>query len=303
MVTPPKIALVTGATGYIGSELANHLSRHGWVVNAIVRPKSDRSLLERQSEYSRFVTHLYDGTSKSLVTAVEKSQPDVVFHLASAVLSEQDTDNIDLMLDANIRFGVHLAQAMSSMGVTKLVNTGTFWQHYNGKPYDPVNLYAATKQALEALLQFYVNAHGFSVINLKLYDIYGDNDPRPKLLNLLKKTFHEGKPLAMSPGEQQVDLVHVHDVVTAYELAADRLISGKVDGMESYAVSSSQPVTLKALLELIEEVTGKTLPVQLGERPYRDREVMEPWVGESLPKWKPEISLKQGVSRVFSNNL
>jgi nucleoside-diphosphate-sugar epimerase len=300
LVTPSKIALITGATGYIGSELANHLSRQGWVVNVIVRPKSDRYLLERQGSSSCFLTHLYDGTAKSLLAAVEKSQPDVVFHLASAVLSEPDPDNIDSMLEANIRFGVHLAQAMSSMGVTKLVNTGTFWQHYDGKPYDPVNLYAATKQALEALLQFYVSAHGFSVINLKLFDTYGENDPRPKLLNLLKKTFREGTPLAMSPGDQKVDLVHVDDVVKAYETAAGLLISGRVDGMENYVVSSGQRLTLRALLKLIEDMTGKSLPIQWGERPYRDREIMEPMQGRCLPRWNVQIDIQKGISRLFN---
>ena len=125
------------------------------------------------------------------------------------------------------------------------------------------------------------------VIALKLFDTYGPNDPRPKLFRLLKTVSERQEPLAMSPGEQLIDLVYIDDVVKAYLIAAERLQAGLAYDHESYAVSSGRPISLKELVRTYEQVTGKKLPIQWGGRPYRPREVMVPWNrGEKLPGWE-----------------
>ena len=68
---------------------------------------------------------------------------------------------------------------MKEVGVKILVNTGTSWQHYENKDYSPVNLYAATKQSFEAILQYYVEVASLKAITLKLFETYGLDDPRP----------------------------------------------------------------------------------------------------------------------------
>jgi hypothetical protein len=56
------------------------------------------------------------------------------------------------------------------------------------------------------------------------------------------------------------------------------------------------PISLKELIKLYERVVGTLLPVELGGRPYRRREVMVPWdLGEVLPGWKPKIALEKGI--------
>jgi nucleoside-diphosphate-sugar epimerase len=62
---------------------------------------------------------------------------------------------------------------MQAAGIRRLVNAGTTWQHYLGQVYDPVNLYAATKQAFEAILKFYTSTRDFQAITLELTDTYG----------------------------------------------------------------------------------------------------------------------------------
>ena len=100
----------------------------------------------------------------------------------------------------------------------------------------------------------------------------------------------------MSPGEQLIDIVHVHDVCTAFIMAAERLLGGDGVGHERYAVSSGAPLPMKDLVRTFEKVAGVTLPIEWGGRPYRPREVMQPWTkGRPLPGWTPKISLERGL--------
>ena len=177
---------------------------------------------------------------------------------------------------------------MTLEGANYLVNTGTSWQHFENQSYSPVNLYAATKQAFEVLLEYYVEARELRVITLKLFDTYGPNDPRPKLLNLLKGLVNHDQRLAMTAGEQKIDMVHVEDVVRAFTIASDRLMQGKVLGMESYAVSSGRHLHLRELVNMVETKLVYKLPIDWGAKPYRKREVMTPWRGKQLPGWFPE---------------
>lgn len=292
-----KKALITGAAGFIGSHVARYLVAEGWSVHLIVRPASDLGILHEARE--RVVSHVHDGTTTGLQRIVEQAQPDVVFHLASLFLSQHRPEEVEPLVRSNILFGTQLAEAMAGSGCGRLINTGTSWQHFENSLSSPVNLYAATKQAFEAVLQYYVEACSLSVVTLKLFDTYGPRDPRPKLFTLLRKVAMESEPLAMSLGEQLIDLVYIDDVVAAFVLAAERLLAGEAQGHERYAVSSGAPLPLRNLVELYGRIVGRELPIRWGERPYRPREVMVPWnTGVSLPGWEPRVGLAEGLRRM-----
>lgn len=283
----PKV-LITGATGYIGTKLCQRLLAEGWQVDVLIRENS-RSLTPTLVDNA--TAHVYDGSTQSVQDAVAAACPDVVFHLASLFIAEHRSEQVTDLINSNLLFGTQLAEACARAGVKRFINTGTSWQHYRSDAYDPVCLYAATKQAFEALLEYYVQAYGIKAITLKLFDTYGPDDSRPKIFNLLNKVARSGEFLDMSPGEQLIDLVHIDDVVEAYLVAAQRLLEGKAMLHESYAVSSGQLLPLKELVELYAKVTKKTVNINWGARPYRYREVMSPWTDfKTLPGWKVEHS-------------
>lgn len=292
-----KRALVTGATGFIGSHVTRRLHRDGWDVHIVTRSGSDRSGL--QNIYNRLTVHKHDGSTQGMVCILKKSRPDAVFHLASLFLAQHQSDDIEPLIKSNLLFGTQLMEAMAKSDVRLLINTGTSWQHYENQLYSPVNLYAATKQAFEMILQFYLETTPMKAITLKLFDTYGPDDPRPKLFTLLRNAAQKGQALPMSPGEQLIDLVYIEDVVEAFILAAERLQTGQVDGHEIYAVSSGNPIKLRELVNRYVNIICTKLPVEWGEKPYRPREVMIPWhTGRSLPGWKPRISLDEGISMI-----
>ena len=291
-----KNIVVTGATGFVGSNLVRFLLKKNFKIYVIIRTDSDlANLTDIKEEVEIF---RYDNAIKNLIEFFTVVKPTTVFHLASNFIAEHESHQIDSLIQSNITFGLHLLEAMKVSGVKQLINTGTSWQHYNNEDYNPVCLYAATKQAFESLIEYYVQAEGFKVITLKLFDTYGEADTRPKLINLLNKFADDNTELNMSPGEQILNLVHIDDLCEAFYVGSKLIETEDYQGCHSYAVSNDRNYKLKEVIELFEKVSGKKIKVIWGGKPYRKREVMTVWdKGLRLPNWKPSITLEEGLTR------
>lgn len=291
--------LLTGSTGFVGHHLASALLNHGLEVHLLIRPNSNRARI--QTLPGAPVIHVHDGTIGGMVRIVQQAAPDTVFHLASHIVAEHQGEDIERLIASNILLGTQLLEAAARVAIPYFVNTGTFFQHYEGQVYSPVSLYAATKQGFQDILQYYVESTPVAAITLTLFDTYGPNDSRPKLLNLLMRAAKDGRPLLMSPGEQEVDLVFISDVVRAFFRAANILeTSGKEISGRSFSVDTGHRLPLREVVRVFEYVTGYHPRIQWGARPYRPREVMTPWKGETLPGWKPTVDLERGIRLTIS---
>lgn len=295
-----KTFLLTGATGFIGSHLLRRLTSLGWTAEILVRPASRLEVLADLRSNVRVHTH--DGSTPQLVDILQDVRPNLVIHLASHFQATHAPQDVEDLIRSNILFATQLAEAMNRVGCTRLLNAGTSWQHYQGEDYNPVCLYAATKQAYEDILEYFVQAVGLRVITLTLSDTYGPCDRRRKLFSLLRSASRHRRPIAMSPGEQRLDLVYISDVLDAFQAAAERLLNDEAVGHERYTVSSGEPVRLRDVAELYERVTEASLEIVWGGRAYREREVMYPWDGGTrLPGWSPKVSLEEGIRRIESD--
>lgn len=289
-----KRTLITGATGFIGSNLVRALLDTGWQVHAVVRPGSVLDSLEDVHERCTF--QVYDGSAESMLALMRDCRPDMVFHLASLYISEHRAHEITPLIESNITLGSHLAEAMVASGCKNLVNVGTSWQHYHGEGYRPVNLYAATKQAFEDILSYYHDAHALSCITLKLFDTYGAGDTRRKLMAIIVDAALSGAPIDMSPGEQIVDLSHVSDVVNALVEAAE-LLAAQPSAINSAYFVSGERMTIRELVALVANALQRPVHANFGGRPYRAREVMvPPTCSERIPFWESR-SAKRSLAR------
>ena len=294
--------LVTGATGFVGGHLVKRLLKERHEVHVLVRPTTDLALFG--NDLDRIVSHRHHGTTEGMVELVRNAQPDAVMHLASLFLGEHQSTNVDDLIASNVLLSTQLAEAMAVNEVQLLINVGTSWQHYEDGRYNPVNLYAATKQAYRSILRYYIEAANLKVINLELFDTYGPNDQRGKLFALLDRLRTSGDTLAMSPGDQQLDPVYIDDVSEAFIAALKRLRSDVVQDEETYSVRSQNPIKLKDLIKTYEDVAGSILKIEWGGRPYRAREVMAPWSrGETLPGWSSTITLQEGIKKILESDV
>jgi nucleoside-diphosphate-sugar epimerase len=283
-------ALITGGTGFIGAHLVRALVEMGWEVHVLTR----RNI----SQTDQIFYHRIPSAGEPLIPLFERIRPDVVFHLATCFVVDHRTDQIADIIESNLLFGTHLLEGMAASGVQRILNTGTAWQHMvcDSSDYHPANLYAATKQAFESILDFYCEVHSLAAISLKLFDSYGPGDDRPKLLNVLVNRDEGAPPLELSRGEQRLNLVHVADVVEAL-LQSERLLSRQeIPSHRRYVLGGVTPMHLKEIVETLESLAGRRFNVIWGAKQYRPREIMEPWTqGTNLPGWHPQIPLRRGL--------
>ena len=291
-----NVALVTGANGYIGSNLVRRLVSDHWCVHIIVRPSSNLEVLNPILD--KLVVHEHDGTTKNMIEIVFNASPDVIFHLASLYITQHKPDDIESLITSNILFSTQLAEAAVINGVRKFINTSSSWQHFEQEDYLPVNLYASTKQAFEDILKYFVDSYGLKVLSLVLFDTYGPGDFRPKLVSLLINSIKSQKALEMSPGMQKIDIVYIDDVVNAF-LKASCYLDYSKDLFSRYAVSSGLPITLLDFVSLFETIVNVKLKINWGAKPYRVREVMNTWQKfDLLPNWNPQVTLSEGLKKL-----
>lgn len=286
--------LITGINGFIGKNLVKRLIKENWEIYAIIRTTTDIDTLN--SFYGNKINFYVYKENVELYYVIEKIRPDITVHLASQYLTEHEYMDIPNLIKNNIIFGTSILDALVRNDCKKFVNIGTSWQHFNNEPYNPVNLYAATKQAFRDITVYFEKAFGLECITLELFDTYGDNDNRPKILNLIKKHLKSGEVLETTKGEQKLNLLHVDDVINGIMLSVKYLMDENIHCYGDFVISNNNTVSLFDLVKRCEKISNKKINIKWGARPYRRREVMTLWdKGEKLPGWEQLISLDEGL--------
>jgi len=295
--------LLTGGTGYIGSQLCKKLVNDQNIV-AVIKRKSSKTESIKEI-YDRLTVFNYDNDYSSINNALFSFNPDIVIHLASYQVYKHETEDINKILDSNIALGVYLLESMKENNIKYFINTETFWQNYKDEPYNPVCLYAASKKAFKDLLKYYTEMKIIKSISLKLFDTFGSNDPRKKIFNQINDHIVSKKEVMdMSHGEQLINIVHIDDIIEAYGISIDRLT--KLDGnyLEDYDIRSSENIKLKTLVNSYINFFDNKLIINWGGRPYREREIMNPaFLGKVLPGWSPKVELEEGLKSLANEFL
>ena len=143
--------------------------------------------------------------------------------------------------------------------------------------------------------------YGLTAVRLTLCDIYSEHDKRPKLMTDIANSWASATPLYLRDPRARIDLIHVEDAAAAFLHAAGLIESAVIPAqtLTRYSVSSGRDLTSSELVELFEQVSGKTLNVVQGNpAPVRN---LTPWRGASMPGWMPRISLEDGIVRILQS--
>jgi len=289
-----KNIFLTGSTGFIGKNLVKTLIKK-YSITTLIQFESDKSKLP---EKVKSIVYNKDDIN-NINKCFHDTEFDGVIHLASLFLKDHNLDQIPGLIESNILLGTQILEISSQYNVKWFINTGTFWQHYNNEKYNPVNLYAATKQAFEDIAKYYIETNEIKFVTLKLNDTFGPKDTRPKIFNLWDRIAKTEEKLEMSLGEQIIDISHIDNVVAAYMRLVEILEEDDLDiSGKSFALKANKRYTLKEIANLYEKYSGKELNIEWGARSYRKREVMIPWEnGEKIPGYREKFSVEEGIKK------
>ena len=287
------VLVVTGGTGFVGSRVVERASAAG-----------QRVLLAGRAGLSEFEDGVvcppttFDGSDASYLSeAFAEQSVDHVLHLATRFVAQHDPSDIAGLIDSNVRYGTAVLDAAASVGAA-VTTVGSYWQHAGSEWRHANSLYAASKSALDVIADYYVQQRQLQLSNVVLYDVYGEGDPRRKLMSVVVEAALTGTPLELSSGHQLINLTHVDDVADGLlAVVAAHRSDGAPPAVQ--CLRSSDFHSIRAFVAIVEQALGKTIDARWGAREDRPGEMREPWgVAPVVDGWTPLVSLADGVRRV-----
>jgi UDP-glucose 4-epimerase len=294
--------LISGATGFIGRNLARTLVASGTCVYGLARGKSDFT------DIHGFVCDIKDrGRLNEIVGEV---RPSHIFHLAANKARSASTKDFRQCIDENLIGTLNMLEACEAASCApRFISLGTCEEYGRGDaPYlestreAPVSAYSCSKVAMTQLLQTYHRIHGFPVVVLRPSLAYGPGQGDEMFLPALIQTLLRGKRFAMSRGEQTRDYVYIDDVVEALLLAA---VHPDAIG-QVINISSGTPTRIADVTKLAVDLIGNGVEalLDIGKVAYRQGEAMNYWANRAKAKqllgWEPGVNLCDGMARTVA---
>jgi nucleoside-diphosphate-sugar epimerase len=282
-------ALVTGGGGFIGTRLCRRLAADGFEVYAAGR----RRPLAISPEVRARAADFGDAdTARALVNDV---RPDVVFHLASAVSGARALEQVLPTFRNNLMSTVALLVAATESGCDRIVLAGSMEEPHGEPDAVAPSPYAAAKWASTTYARMFHALYDSPVVVLRIFMGYGPGQiDYTKLIPYVGRCFLRDIAPRLSSGRRPVDWVYVDDVVDALVAASSAPdISGQI-----IDVGSGKLVTIRAVVDLLSELTGTHVAADFGALPDRPLEhaksaATEP--AQRLLGWRATTPLRDGL--------
>lgn len=286
--------LLTGATGFVGSNLLPKLNNYE--VKVIVRNIS--------SDFPLYKQILFNDNLEIFKKNIIEFNPDIVIHLASHLTSSDDKKSIKNIIDSNILFTSYLLEALKNLDLKLFINTGTFAEYYhNDGILNPSYFYAASKIATRSIIKYFKNISNFTTINIIPYTIYGGKSKNKKVIDYLIDSTESNIPIDMTSGEQILDFIHIQDVTDFYLHCVQNISSLKDE--KDYHLGTGIGTTIKELAQIIEVKSRKKVNIRWGSKKYRELDIMKAIapIDELGLNWKPEVTIENGIKKILEENL
>lgn len=312
-----KRVLITGVTGFVGSHLADFLLEN-----------TDFKIfgLKRVNSSLRNINHILDRVTlingdlidqTSLVRVLTISKPDYIYHLGALSWVSPSWDMPSAYMQVNAIGTINLFEALRIKDLKPRILISCTPEEYGDVPKNlipitedtrlfPVNLYAASKMAQDAVCQAYHASYDFTVIRTRAFNHEG---PRRDILGALSSFAYQiariearlQKPIVKVGNlEARRNFTDVRDMVRAYYLAMEKGVSG-----ELYLIGSDQVNIIKECLEMLISLS----PLKEKIKYKVERERVRPTelrllIGkfdkfEKLTGWKPKISFTETLKSIL----
>lgn len=313
-----KRVLITGITGFVGSHLADYLlANTNYKIFGLKRVNSQlRNISHIQDKITLINGELIDQTS--LINLLRISKPDYIYHLGALSWVAPSWDMPAAYMQVNAVGTINLFEVLRITNLKPRILVSCTPEEYGDvlekslpiteeTKLAPVNLYAASKAAQDAVCQAYKASYKFEVIRTRAFNHEG---PRRDILGALSSFAYQIAKIERGLQEPKVlvgnlkvkrNFTDVRDMVRAYYLAMEKGIPG-----ELYLIGSNQIHTIKECLEMLISLSSmkEKISYVVDSKRIRPTE-LRLLIGkfdkfEDLTGWKPKIPLRQTLESVLN---
>ena len=302
--------LVTGAAGFIGSNLCERLLADG---NGVLgfddlndfysRAQKEQNVrdLERMGNF-RFVRG--DLRDAGAVKQLFEQTFDQVIHLAARAGVRPSLQDPALYQEVNVTGTVHLLEAARKSGIKKvtIASSSSVYGINSKVPFSesdpiftPISPYAASKLACEALGHVYHHIYGMDVAMLRFFTVYGPRQRPDLAIHKFAGLIEAGKPIPVfGDGSTSRDYTYVTDTVDGIVACTRKEI-----GYEIFNLGESETVRLSKLIELLEAALGKKAeierqPSQPGDVPITFADISK---ARKMLGYNPRVKIEEGIQK------
>lgn len=286
------VILLTGGTGYLGSNLLKQILSEGYEVIVLKRSFSNTF---RIAEYLDQVT-TYDIDTIDTKQIFEEHTLDIILHCATDY-GRKGRDPIHT-LEANLMLPLSLLELGREYGVSCFINTDTILDKR-------ISNYSLSKRQFKDWLMSYKN--DMVCVNIALEHFYGPGDDKTKFVSHMLQSLITAVPsIELTKGEQKRDFVYIDDVVQAFMTVLQHRDTFKKE-LYYFEIGSNKAVTIRKFVEMMKEYLQNTsTELQFGALPYREHEVME-CVADTANianlGWECCTSLEEGLQKTIQFEL
>ncbi|CAM3335253.1 NAD-dependent epimerase/dehydratase family protein [Helicobacter labetoulli] len=306
-----KKAIITGATGFIGSALTRFLLKEGVEVIALGRKKREEVDPLRLQDHPKLT---YIQLDMAEISRLPKILEDKNLHFKDASFYHFAWRGKNVLSDLNVEeqynnvsYSVEAFIVADMIGCKNFVHVGTmeeaFVEPYLNLDYHKYShynrhvIYGLAKKAARDFLKAISIEIETSLIIVTKSHVIGSNDSRDSfLLVTLQKILNDEK-IEMTSGEQTFDTISIRDCVRAFKLIGEK---GKKNA--EYWIGSGKPRALKEYIEIMTTIYPPKYPVEFGKVAYSDvkldRAVFSTKTLEEDLKFKCQISYEESLEEL-----
>jgi NAD dependent epimerase/dehydratase len=307
-----RTVLVTGAGGFIGSHLVEHLVEAGATVRAFVHYNAlntagwlDESGVKGRVEVVPGDIRDRDSLSRAMPGV------DVVFHLAALIGIPYSYTAPASYVSTNVVGTLNVLQAARNAGVARVVHTSTS-EVYGTARYVPIDEehrlqaqspYAATKIAADKLAEsFHLSFSDMPVVIVRPFNTFGPRQSVRAVIPTIITQCLKGQVVKLGNTHPRRDLNFVTNIVEGF------MLGGSVPGIEgrTFNLGSGTEISVGILGRLIGDLLGKQIVIeqeserQRPERSEVDRLVADNSLAATVLGWTPAVSLEDGLRRTIA---
>lgn len=307
-----RLALVTGAGGFIGSHLVEGLLGKGWSVRALVRYNIHSSwgwLEEHRGEDLPLEVVLGDVTDPFQMAEIAKGV-DTVFHLGALIAIPYSYAAPASYVSVNVNGTLNVAEAALKAGVRRFVHTSTS-EVYGTARYAPIDEkhplqgqspYSASKIGADKIVESFACSFELPAVTVRPFNTYGPRQSARAVIPTIISQALRSKEVRLGSLDPVRDLTFVTDTAAGFIAGADAP-DAAVGG--TYNLGTGEAVTIGDLAHTVFDILGGGYTIVTDPsrvRPAKS-EVMKLLSDNRLAGqvlgWRPTLTIRQGLEQTI----